>query len=287
MMHIHMKKSHKIRLISISVFVGLVACSPRLVVPVMWQQQAANVATADAWADPAGFDKETALQYVISNDSQNLYVLLKTDDPVTQMKILRAGMELAIDTLGRKKGHVIVSFPRPLAVGAMLEGVPRGERSRTGQPADRIDMYRNILARHDRMVLSGFPNHPNGQLPLLNEGGICVGVEIDSTGLMSYRAILPLSSFYREGIGEEDTRRRFGLLVTVKGLSMTPGAAGGMQEGSRQGGDMGMPGGRRPMPGTSPGGRDPGARSGMMAGGDINSLTQDKNLQMQFSLRLE
>ena len=299
-----MNSNPQARILIVSLILSLfaVSCSRTITSPLMYQQHAVSVESADKWAGPAGQHMETGLSYAITNDHRYLYVLLQTDDPMVQMKILRAGMELVIDTLGRKKGHMSVAFPSPVQAGAMMEGMVRTDRQRGGRPvggmddhtddraaaraAEREAMYRAMIDRHDRMTLTGFRNHPNGQLPLLVDSGIQLNLDLDTAGILSYRAIIPLRTFYREQLEADGLRKVFSLSVTVRGLSMAPGSEGGMRQGGMREGGIGTPGGQRPVsPRGTTGNIGPGRAP--MAGGDVSTLMQDQTLRLRFGLTKE
>ncbi len=59
----------------------------------------------------SGYDKDTHLRWLITNDKDNLYVRFDTDDGMTKFKILRGGLKLYIDTLGKKKQKMFLNFP--------------------------------------------------------------------------------------------------------------------------------------------------------------------------------
>lgn len=67
---------------------------------------------ADEWpAEMFTTDKETTVKYAIDNDQQFLYLAVQIDDIKTQMKITRTGMNLFIDSKGKKKESKGLEFP--------------------------------------------------------------------------------------------------------------------------------------------------------------------------------
>lgn len=276
------------------------ACSPRTTLPPAWQAQSPSVRDTDGWTEPGHHHPRAGLAYAVSNDEEYLYVLLQTNDPATRLKILRAGMEVSIDTLGRRKGHLSITYPDPMDIGftpglqdrgdrlpGPREGVvrPGRQRSDAEREADRIAMLQNLLQRHTSMTLSGFRNHPNGLQPLYNEEGLQLHMEIDSTGLLTYRAAIPLHTFTGQAGQKNRPNRNFGMKVTVKGMGRVPGNAGSMRDGRTGSPGMSPPGGipgGRPMPGGSPG-RGPGQAGGFTAA-DPGSLTEEQTLHIRFSL---
>jgi len=235
----------------------LFSCSPKLQLQALWQNQ--EQAFSLSPGDSQGYDRDTRLHYLLSNDRDNLYVVLWTDDPDAQRKMLWAGMELAIDTNGRKEGHGRIVFPESDApiLGMAGMGRPAGtDRGRAGQgqdPAARQEMLRRLVDGKTHMNLSGFKNHRNGRMAASGENGITVSLELDSAGVLTYRALIPLRTYYRELPESGPPDRPFSLLVTANGLEGLRPA--GRSPGSPSG--SGMPG---RIPGRVPGGVMPGTR---------------------------
>src|ERR1035437_11092458 len=56
------------------------------------------------WPTPLKyFDEKSKLQYAVTNDYENLYFCIKAADEQTQTKILRAGLQVWIDTTGNNE----------------------------------------------------------------------------------------------------------------------------------------------------------------------------------------
>src|ERR1700712_1677740 len=80
------------------------------------------------WGDSLSYyNKEKQLNYGIANDAENLYVAIRIKDRSEQIRVLRAGLTLSIDTRGKKKETFSITFP----VGYQGQGEP-------AQPADDL-----------------------------------------------------------------------------------------------------------------------------------------------------
>lgn len=276
------------------------ACSPRLTAISSWQGAAPLVDRPAMWASPEAIDERTGVSYAITNDSSNLYVYLRLDNPAAMMKMMRAGMELMIDTLGRTRGHCIIQYPEP-EDRSIFSGPGMGRVGAPGAPSrgggsvrnegapDQSAMLARMIAQKDRMRLSGFKNHPNGRLAVWNQDGITVHLEQDTAGFLNYRASIPLRTFYQPLQSVADTQRYFTLIVKLNGIEAPRGASAGMARGggSRPGGGY-IPG-RQPggaMPGTMPtgGGGMQGRPAGGAMGNDFQSMTKTETLKIQFKL---
>jgi len=56
-------------------------------------------------------DVRSEIKYAVDNDTQNLYLALIIPNSRTQMTIMRQGMELYLDTKGKKKESKGIEFP--------------------------------------------------------------------------------------------------------------------------------------------------------------------------------
>src|SRR5580704_15395084 len=64
------------------------------------------------WGDSlAYYNSDKKVHYMITNDKTNLYVVVKTNDPVQQGNIMNAGLTFSVDTKGRKKSAFSTTFP--------------------------------------------------------------------------------------------------------------------------------------------------------------------------------
>src|SRR3982751_5808102 len=65
------------------------------------------------WGNLQAFNKANGISYTIANDDKNLYLVIKTDDPNTANKISAGGIDLTINTQGKKaaKDAYVISFP--------------------------------------------------------------------------------------------------------------------------------------------------------------------------------
>jgi hypothetical protein len=82
------------------------------------------------------FDKETTFDFGIKNDSENIYLAIKISDQAIQMKVMRMGMKLFIDTKGKKKEKTGIEFPIPKGNPADFRS---GQRQDDGQ-IERLDL---------------------------------------------------------------------------------------------------------------------------------------------------
>lgn len=309
--HMNTKKSLGF-LFSFLVFlaVAVQSCSPRIHTNLSWQSDPANVTEPDSWLPRAGYDAKSKLGYRLSNDHTNLYVLLQTDDEATKMKMLRGGMEVVIDTLGKTKGHCSLVFPirqESLFSGSIPGrppgGMPGGRHpgssgNRPGRPArpegaavaresDRAEMFQHLIGLQTHVLISGFYDHREGRTRIAHDTGIQVSLDLDTAGMLSYRAVIPIRGFYRTFMVNGDTGKKIGFKVHVSGLSLPQHAPGGMAGGRGNHSGRGYPGegDQRGLPGT--GGMPAGSRGVTMVrpvAHDMQNLSKDQTFRAIFTL---
>lgn len=180
------------------------------------------------WGIPLRYyDNESRLQYTISNDSSNLYICLRATDDFSQMKIIRAGMQLWIDTIGKSKQPIGIMFPLP-GDGQTGKADKQGDTAMTGQ-FQSFDA-RMIKSRYykglNQMNLIGFKSPIGGMTLLKNDLGISVNIDWDSTGSMNYEAIIPFRTFYKESLSLSDSTKFLDIKFIIPALS-APSKSGG------------------------------------------------------------
>jgi len=258
------KKISKIIIILFS-FIVFSSCSHKIYDALDWQS---NKVTADGkiteWPNPLRFyDDKSKINYTITNDRQNLFLCMKISDETSQMKILRAGMEFRIDTLGKKLFPIAFIFPIANEI-VMVKHSPRErqEEKVPGEQPDHSGMNKKMLNHAKEAQLTGFKPPLGEAISLIkNSSGISAAINIDSLGIMYYEAIIPFKTFYKDELTTLDTNKIFSYEIKVNALPAPPaheGEGGGkeMEGGGMNGG--GLRGG---------GGMGGGGHRGNMGGG--------------------
>ncbi|MEQ9168564.1 MAG: hypothetical protein RLO12_20060, partial [Fulvivirga sp.] len=57
------------------------------------------------------YDKTTKLAYAVSNDEKNIYLFFRIVDQTMQMKVLKTGLLVSIDTTGKMKKSPSINYP--------------------------------------------------------------------------------------------------------------------------------------------------------------------------------
>ncbi|MGD0710897.1 MAG: hypothetical protein ABR968_06910 [Bacteroidales bacterium] len=232
-------------LILLYLFIAIIisSCSHKGVYLNSWQNGDFKVPSKSETSEPLSFyDAKSKLQYQVSNDFKNLYICLKATDQQSQMKIIRAGMTVGIDTLGKKSTQVEILFPFPAIYQKDNSSNTSTENKKDWHnKSDTGNQRKHFMSQYSEIHLSGFKPPINGVLPLHNVYGIYVNITWDSLNIMYYKAIIPFKTFFKDSLIASDSSRIFDFSVTVNGITMQHLEGG--ESGSHGGGMGGMHGG--------------------------------------------
>jgi len=254
--------------------VSLVSCAPAVISQLSWQTTPVVVdGKLSEWQAPLRFyDTETKLNYVVSNDKENLYICIRAADEKSQLKIMRAGMQIWIDTSGKKNKQVGISFPLSAKTRTNEDGESHTEFKKGEKP--NVDKWhKKIVDESNEMFLTGFKPPLNGLTARQNTSGLNVSVNWDANNIMIYEAVIPFGTFYKPALLAKDSLKTFGFSIVVNGItapesnSNNSGGGGGMPGGGGMGGSGSGMGGGGQGGGMGGGGRGGGMGGGGMRGG--------------------
>jgi hypothetical protein len=245
------------------------------------------------------YDNTNRLQYDVTNDSMNLYVSIRATDQQNQIKIIRSGLQLWIDTIGKNKKETGLFFP--------LSSLSADSAGKIESPQDRIRPTQSqkpgansLKNRYNnepkQMKLIGFKPPIGGLTPLQNEYGISADIDWDKRGSLNYHAIIPFKTFCNNAFSASGKQKTFSVSIIIPANSTqttsgrgggygTPrgGMGGGMGRG-RSGGGMGGGGS------FGGGGRRNGSSPGNYGGGGTGSqgtLNEYTKITMKIRLAVE
>ncbi len=176
------------------------------------------------WPSPyPNYDSKAMVAYATSNDKENLYITMQTGDPLTQVKILKQGMTVSIDTGGSSVPQYNIHFP--LQNETNLSDLFTG----TGESMQLSRFFDRNIAKTakdcNQFTLEGFPECSGGfvvsqTLPC----GISVSLSIDNYKQLVWEAVVPFSVIYnKKQITAADAKRDIIVCYSVKGFKNTSG----------------------------------------------------------------
>ena len=279
-----MKNNYSILIGLLSIFT-LSNCSPKEY-PLGNFQETPIVADGNSidWNLPLRFGSEDGeLQYNITNDNTNIYVSVATSDQSTQMRILREGISVFIDTKGKTNKSMGLSFPANEVIEVnrnnntikMMGGDKRG---------DQVNFKKQLLMDKDIFKTFGFINMDNRVYDVSDTIAIKLGINYDAFGNLVFESIIPIKHIYNKTFTAKNAPSlSVGIVLNTtnrpenrptagsEGRSeggMRGGSGGGMGGGGMGGGSMSGGGGMRGGGGMGGmGGMGGGMRGGGMRGG--------------------
>lgn len=217
--------------------------------------------TMDHTAPYSGYDAESKVSWQISNDAENLFVNLRSPRPDVSHNIIQNGMQVMVDTLGKKKGQFALKYPLGMNAGEFGKPMaPKpGEMPGTGMSPFELD-----APREGGWIIDEEITYLDNQKQTL---GFDYDLFFDSLRTLNYTASIPLKQIWKNGSKPET----FSIGIVMKaGTVTTPGSSGaGMNMAGNSPGSN-MPGSS--MPGT---GMAASNRPGSMSGGSGTNLQQD------------
>jgi hypothetical protein len=162
-----------------------------------WQSQPLYIDGSDNdWVRPLPYTiKAENLSYSISNDQQNLYVLLTTASPQEQQKIIQGGMSVWVNTKGDKSNGDAVGIGYPLN--------DQNDRDRQLMEEAQPQRYKNKkpVTLEDKRTYglygfgkdTGIRHYTYGDS---NSVGVVLKLDYNNHGEMIYEASVPLQSLY-------------------------------------------------------------------------------------------
>jgi hypothetical protein len=266
-----------------SIFIGLLLlftlsnCSPKEY-PLGNFQETRIVADGNSidWNLPLRFGSEDGeLQYNITNDNTNIYVSVATSDQSTQMRILRAGLSVYIDTKGKTNKSMGLSFPANDVLETAGNYKTRGMGGNKG--GDQINFKKQLLMDKDIFKTFGFINMDNRVYDVSDTTAIKLGINYDAFGNLVFEAIIPIKHIYNKTFTAKNAPSlSVGIVLNTTNRSENRPTAGGegRSEGGMRGGSgggMGGMGGGMGGGGMRGGGGMGGMGGGMRGGGGMRA----------------
>lgn len=238
-----MKKNNLIIFYLPLLFTTLLFSCSKPITGILWQYKPVKAdGILKEWEIPLRyFDEKSKLQYTITNDSAKLYVAIRATDELSQMKIIRAGMQFWIDSTGKKKQGTGLLFPLASNANSGLgTDFTQGDSIKPKMHQFRKPDVKMLKARFEKelqqMQLLGYKAPVGGTTLLKNDYGIAANLDWDSTGNMNYEAIIPFKTFYKNYLALADSQKVFTVTIVVPGLP-SPALSGG-ENGHASGVDM-------------------------------------------------
>jgi hypothetical protein len=165
------------------------------------------------WGEMNFVNDKAKIAYTITNDKDNLYLVIKTNDIVKQRNIIGAGITFSINTKGKKSTTHMLTFP--------FNGQDNANEF-IALDASQLQAKAG-LTKYQKIRPQGFADITDEQLSVSNPYGIKIALDYDNAGYMTYEEAIPLTLFHA---GNADNEWAFnikinGLANKVKPVSIT------------------------------------------------------------------
>ncbi len=213
--------------------------------PMEWQSTKVVVdGLTGEYPELSRYMSDIKMLYYIGNDSENLYVVLKTYDETMMRKIMLSGLELGLDSTAKKRMKAVLTFPVGRAIPQRRPDEHKdfdryeNEESRANERHPSLEKRR--LPEPDAMLLTGFNDIEEGEYPLK-----IAGIEVKSKGRQGeefvYEAKIPLKTFFKPLLTAEDKGKVMSITFRLPPFERPEGipAQGPSQRGGSMGGGPG------------------------------------------------
>ena len=147
------------------------------------------------WGDElAYYNADRKIHYTISNDKDNLYLVIKTNDERQLNNILLSGVTFAIDTKGRKKSTYAVTFPVKDFATTNNSSFKTLVEKRTMSTATRLR----------KTGVKGFKDINEDEIYAGNVYKILTALNFDDNGYLIYEEAIPLALFKAEELASNE-----------------------------------------------------------------------------------
>ncbi|MBI3134428.1 MAG: hypothetical protein HYZ14_07090 [Bacteroidetes bacterium] len=237
-----------------------ISCSNKNIHHLEWRQTKSGITSI-----PKYYDNVAKTAYDITNDSLNLYLSIVVADENTRLQVMMSGIEVWIDTTKKASKNFGLLFPLKMQPGAGM----KMERPNPDQPPKIDDMQKQYLTNQTQFKSIGLNGFKEGLNSTVNNLGLNLSLDFDSTGSFIYRAIIPLACLHIYSFDAVDSTDIFTITLIIPGMEL-PEIPGG-------GPEMGGPGGM-------PGGPPPGGMGGPGGPPDMAGTLEDKVIRFRFTL---
>lgn len=174
------------------------------------------------WPSPyPNYDSKGKIGYATSNDGSYLYITMQTGDELTEMKILKAGMTVSIDTGGKKNATFNINYPLQNDASELDLPAPDGDKASAVQFEKQLfSRIRKAMETAGQISLDGFNGCSGGFMTgQANPCGIKVKARINEYKELVWEAAIPLKALYnKELLTAEDAGRPISVCYAIKGL---------------------------------------------------------------------
>ena len=199
----------------------------RASLPGTWQSQPIVIdGDSKDWPSPyPNYDAKAMVAYATSNDKENLYITMETGDEMTQIKILKQGMAVLIDTGGKKDPEFKINYPLqndndPFVMTKKDNSGLKEDNNSPGTSGKWDKKISKSAGEATQYSLEGFSLCNGGYMVTQTTScGIMVKMGIDEYKELIWEAVIPFKALYNKSvITAADAGHPISVCFSVKGF---------------------------------------------------------------------
>jgi hypothetical protein len=164
------------------------------------------------------YNKNTLLNYTLSNDDKNIYMAFKSSDFSNNNKIMGGGISFILNANGEKKSKESYSVTYPILTQADIRNAlsSGGSQQFTKEQRDSIieTIRGKLIASMKEIKVSGFSGITDTLISRYNDYGIKAASSFDAAGSFIYELAIPLKLLNLS----IDKPKEFAYSVSVNGI---------------------------------------------------------------------
>ncbi|MGH2644243.1 MAG: hypothetical protein ACRDE2_09860, partial [Chitinophagaceae bacterium] len=161
---------------------------------IIYEKTGSMVISGDLNAFPDSLmhsDQTTGIFWLLANDTNNLFIFLKTNDKRTQDKILLHGITIAVNAKGKKKTSSSLTFPviDQEALIAQMNALRNSGSTLANNEFENLQKEK--ISQFNEVKVAGLKKMNNGDISLPDQYGIDAKMLYDSAGNIFYEMKIP------------------------------------------------------------------------------------------------
>lgn len=214
-----------------------------------WQATAISVDGDNRdWPSPyPNYDSKSRIAYTSSNDRKFIYITMETGDELTQIKILKAGMTVSVDTGTNRKQEFAIKYP--MENTGLDTDIPAAGASTKAEAMGLTRKMNQIIGKGidqaNQFSLDGFSGCDGGfMIAQANPCGIKLKARIDEYKELVWEAAIPVKIIFgKDSLTVAEAGKAMNICFHINGMKSPKKQ--GVDNTSNAGQNMGVPGGQR------------------------------------------
>ncbi len=193
--------------------------------PGVWAAQPVDIdGDSKEWPSPyPNYDAKGRMAYATSNDNDYLYVTMETGDELTQIKVLKNGLTMSIDTGGGKSPQFIINYPMPNdnSTFDMTKADMKVKNNEYGgvPSKQQFQKLKKGVDAATQYALEGFGSCSGGyNVNQTAPCGVKVRLGLDAYGELVWEAAIPLKALYGTTETKPGARTPVSVCFATKGM---------------------------------------------------------------------